>query len=73
MRRFDNGVEWYKELRLPVAFPEGDVCCRWCPMMRADAGGSRHLCIATGLILPDIDRQPEACPLEGDDDNAETV
>lgn len=62
-RGFDKGVQYYTHGTVEIPFPEDQVCCRWCPLMRADAGGARHLCVVTGLILADIDSRPDECPV----------
>lgn len=62
--RFENGVQWYTRGRVEVVFPQNCTCCRYCIMMRSDAGNTRHVCISTGRILADIDWMPVDCPIE---------
>lgn len=62
--RFENGVQWYTRGRVEISFPEAEVCCRYCPLMRSDAGNTRHVCISTGEILGNIDIRPRTCPVE---------
>lgn len=69
MGRFERGVAYYTRLWIPVGFPEDAVCCRYCPLMRAIDGGTRHMCMATGQIIYNIDRQPDDCPAEKEDEN----
>lgn len=64
MSRFENGVQWYTRGKVEISFPEDVVICRYCPMMRADAGNTRHVCIITGEILGNIDFCPRTCPIE---------
>lgn len=71
MPRFDKGVSYYTRARVPVYFPEDAVCCRYCPMMRADAAGARHVCVMTGLILPTLDTTPTGCPIKIDQEVCE--
>ena len=69
MARFDKGVAYYTRLVIPVGFPEEAVICRYCPVMRAIDGGTRHVCMVTGEILYNIDTRPDGCPAREDKDN----
>lgn len=62
MSRFDKGITYYTSAMIPVAFPEDAVCCRYCPAMRSIDSGSRHMCMATGRILYNIDQRGFDCP-----------
>lgn len=62
MARFDKGVSYYTRMVVPIGFPEDQVICRWCPLMRAVDGGTRHMCMATGEIIYGIDSRPDGCP-----------
>lgn len=71
MARFDRGVAYYTQMVVPVHFPEDAVICRYCQVMRSIDGGTRHMCMATGEILYNIDSRPEGCPAK-EVDNGET-
>lgn len=66
MGRFDGGVAWYTRgvATIELAYPEDAVCCRYCPYMRADAGGARHKCVLTDHVLFGLDWRPEDCPVK---------
>lgn len=65
MPRFDTGVRYYTlgHVEMDVPFPEDAVCCRYCPFLRADAGGVRHKCVLTGRVVYGLDWRPEECPI----------
>ena len=69
--RFDGGVRWYAtgKLVIPVAFPEGDIKCRWCPMCRRD-NDIRYRCQATNRILYTTEQLDENCPIQFDKEDA---
>lgn len=64
MARFDKGVSYYTKMLIPVGFPEDAVICRYCPVMRAIDGGARHMCMASGALLYNLDLRPDECPAE---------
>lgn len=66
MARFDKGIAWYEiaTVTLRVAFPEGNVACRWCPHLRADEACGRHFCRLTGDVLYSPNILGADCPLE---------
>lgn len=45
-----NGVKWYTEATAKIYFPEGHVCCAYCPMLETYA---RNQCRRTGEYLVD--------------------
>lgn len=51
MKIFDNGIEWYDEfkLELPIFFPEGEICCWYCPMFNK----FHEECILTSETIKD--------------------
>jgi hypothetical protein len=52
MREFPNGVRYYTKATLEIGFPERDICCQWCPLMRVEMASSRNYCGKTGEYLP---------------------
>lgn len=50
MKDFPNGVSYYTKATAEIGFPEGDVCCHWCPLMTRDPN-LRDICGKTGEIL----------------------
>jgi hypothetical protein len=52
MKRFDKGVSYYTRGKLPVSFPEDDVCCYRCPCMGIESKSDREYCRRTGEYLP---------------------
>ena len=71
-----DGVTWYTYgyATVTVPFPEDKVCCRYCPYMRADAGGARHKCGLTGDVILRLDMCGAHCPVvyskEGQEDGS---
>lgn len=68
-----NGVSFYTHgsARIVVHFPEGDECCRWCPLfLRYEENFKRYSCRLTGewIIEPQHERG-EQCPLEMGDEH----
>ncbi len=63
MDRVDFYVVGTAETR--VHFPNGNVCCRWCPYCKyREANGRRRtICIKTYELLRDMDKRGEDCPL----------
>ena len=62
-----NGVTWYATgiVTVPVYFPEGDICCRWCPYVRYDDSLRRHRCLFTDeYIVSPMDSTGALCPVE---------
>ena len=66
MARFDNGIAWYTigRVNLRIAFPEGEVKCKWCPHLRADEANGRHFCRLTGSIVYSKEIIADDCPIE---------
>lgn len=55
MTNFSNGVDWYDVYKIDpdkfsVNFPEGNVCCAYCPMLYAD-GLKRPVCRFTLRVI----------------------
>ena len=58
--RYETGMA-----NVPVHFPNGDVCCRWCPMfLRFEEPFERYSCRLTGDWIADIGARQEWCPLK---------
>lgn len=51
MKSFDHGVGWYATGYAPVHFPEGDICCAWCPALGVELKSDRKYCKCTGEFL----------------------
>ena len=66
MARFDSGIAWYEigEVKLRIAFPEGERKCKWCPHLRADEANGRHFCRLTGSIVFSRETIADDCPIE---------
>ena len=58
---FDNGVSWYTEAQAKIFFPEGQVSCRYCPILETYA---RNQCRLTGEYLADTRTIGYMCPLK---------
>ena len=59
--RFENGVSWYTEAQATIYFPEGQVSCRYCPILETYA---RTQCRLTGEYLADTRTIGYMCPLK---------
>lgn len=59
--RFENGVSWYTEAQAKIFFPEGQVSCRYCPILETY---SRNQCRLTGEYLADTRTIGYMCPLK---------
>ena len=46
----ENGVKFYTRARVNIYFPEGRVCCKFCPVLETYA---REQCRLTGEYLAD--------------------
>ena len=57
MKDFSRGVSYYTQGTVAVAFPEDDICCRWCPFMGMELKIDRAYCKKTGeyLVNPNFD------------------
>lgn len=66
MARFDNGIAWYAigTLHQRIAFPEGEIKCKWCPHLRADEANGRYFCRQTGSIVYSKEILADDCPIE---------
>lgn len=51
MKDFSRGVSWYSGGMVHIAFPEDDICCRWCPLMGMELKIDRAYCKKTGEYL----------------------
>lgn len=68
MKDFSRGVSYYTGGMVHIAFPEDDICCRWCPLMRVELKTDRQYCCKTGeyLTAPSF-RVGCECPIVFDD------
>ena len=65
-----DGVAYYTNALLPVAFPEERVNCSFCPALRRDSASDQHYCQRTGEILLVYKQYiGQKCPLEFEEDN----
>lgn len=55
-----NGVRQYTEAQATIFFPEGQVSCRYCPILETYA---RNQCRLTGEYLADTRTIGYMCPL----------
>lgn len=64
-KRYDNGVTsfTYATAEIQVAFPETDVCCRWCPFLKHYDSMDRDKCGITEEILFSKEYRGYKCPL----------
>lgn len=65
MRDFKGGVNWYTAMHIPVFFPEDDVVCIHCPLLREEFGGNykRYFCKRTGeFIAAPLNMTGSNCP-----------
>lgn len=44
MKDFSRGVSYYTGGMVHIAFPEDDICCRWCPLMGMELKIDRAYC-----------------------------
>lgn len=51
MKDFSRGVSWYTGGTVQITFPEDDICCRWCPLMRVELKTDRAYCCKSGEYL----------------------
>lgn len=67
MKDFKNGVKWYATgtAEINVHFPEGDICCKWCPFCRSESDLGRFWCRLTHNMIynPYVDIS-ENCPIK---------
>lgn len=59
-------VEWYAtgSIDMQVAFPNGEISCRYCPFVRDEARGLRYRCTVTQEVLYAPDKDTGVyCPL----------
>ena len=56
-----SGVSFYVKgiSKTEVNFPDGDICCRWCPYCKSRTirGHTRVICVKTYEALENIDTQ----------------
>lgn len=72
MKNFDKGVSFFTTAaaQVKVHFPEGDVCCGWCPYCRPEKETKRHWCNLTHSILYNpFGGVGELCPLDFEEHN----
>lgn len=62
----ENGVKFYTRARVNIYFPEGRVCCKFCPVLETYA---REQCRLTGEYLADTRGVGYMCPLKIDEEN----
>lgn len=62
----ENGVKFYTRARVNIYFPEGRVCCKFCPVLETYA---REQCRLTGEYLADTRGVGYMCPLKIDGEN----
>lgn len=64
-RQFDNGVDNYTvtKCELTVYFPEHEVKCQWCPLIRHNDGINRDRCGLTDEIIVSREITGRKCPL----------
>ena len=62
---FESGVRYYTtgSVTLTVAFPEDQICCRYCPWCRAEKEVGRHWCRLTNEMLYNINFRGDGCPV----------
>lgn len=65
LAKFDKGVLNYSiaTAEITVAFPEDDICCRWCPFVKHYESIDRDRCIITNDILYSRQIIGYNCPL----------
>ena len=51
MKDFRSGVSYYTRASVEIAFPEDDICCHWCPLMKSEYKPDREYCVKTGEYL----------------------
>ena len=56
-----NGVRFYTRARVELYFPEGQLGCRYCPLLETYA---RNQCRRTGEYIADTRGVGLLCPLE---------
>lgn len=63
MARFDKGVTHYTVAMVPIFFPENEVNCRYCPLLkfRLSDGQPVAVCASSGEIIKNVDK-PDTCP-----------
>ncbi len=61
MSKLENEVSWYTEAQATIFFPEGQVSCRYCPILETYA---RNQCRLTGEYLADTRTIGYMCPLK---------
>lgn len=49
-------MSYYTGGMVPIAFPEDDICCRWCPLLGTELKVDRNYCKKTGeyLVAPNF-------------------
>lgn len=66
-QEFESGVRYYTTgiAQVKINFPEGEVCCRWCPFCRSEESLKRYWCRLTNeMIYNPYAGIGECCPVE---------
>ena len=65
MGRFDKGVSYYTtaEVTIEVSFPEDEIKCKWCPLLKHYDSIDRDRCQLTDEILVSREIIGSRCPL----------
>ena len=72
MKTFHKGVSYYTRSTVEICFPEDDICCYRCPLMRTEYKPDREYCARTGELLPaPKDIIGFECPLKFEDSKKE--
>ncbi len=52
-QEFESGVRYYTTgiAQVKINFPEGEVCCRWCPFCRSEESLKRYWCRLTNEMI----------------------
>lgn len=70
-----NGVDWYAHgsVEMKVHFPEGDICCHYCPLCLDERDGlKRWRCLCTGeLIFSPFNGTGLRCPIQFEESKEE--
>lgn len=74
MKDFSRGVGYYTKGKVEIGFPEDDICCNWCPMMRVELKTERSYCGKTGeyLVAPKF-MVGSMCPVIFEEDEKENT
>lgn len=70
MARTVNAVTSYTHTTVDIFFPNGEVCCEYCPLLETYA---RKQCRRTGEYLLDTHARGLWCPLQIDEQTTEVI